>query len=49
MPKPDSKPVPTNNAAVSQHKRMAMGEKAVGQKLPAAPANPARINKPAAK
>ena len=38
--KPTTGTVPMSGALVKQHHRMAAGEKAVGQKLPSAPAVP---------
>jgi hypothetical protein len=40
--KPKTGTVPMTGAYVKQHHRMAAGEKAVGQKLPPAPATPAK-------
>lgn len=40
--KPNTKPVPTNTAALPQHYRLATGAPVTGQTLPAAPANEKR-------
>ena len=39
MNKPPKSPVPLDNAAVNQHKRMAAGLPVSGKQLPAAPAS----------